>query len=176
DKVSEMVDPFSIQGVRAVASAYGAAQQYDKAIDYYKKAIQSEPDSFRMRMDLGGDYLQAGRYPEAAEEYKTVLKLYGPNVYPLERLGLTYVAWGKKSEAEKILRQLKDEGRPGFVSYAIAEICEALGRREEALQWLTKAYDERAAQMIGVKRDFDSLRSDSRYQDLVRRVGVPPGS
>jgi eukaryotic-like serine/threonine-protein kinase len=169
------LDPFSIQAVRAVADAYGAAKQYDKAIDYYKKAIESEPqDSFRMRMDLGGDYLAAGRYQEAAEEFQKVLTLYGPNVYPQARLGYTYALWGRKTEAERILSELTKEGRPGYVSYAIAEICAALGRNEEALRWLHKAYDERAAQMIGLKWDFDSLRSDPRFQDLVRRVGVPP--
>jgi len=168
------LDPLSIQAVRAVAGAYGSAKQYDKAIDYYKKAIESEPDSFRMRMDLGGDYLGAGRYQDAAEEFQTVLTLYGPNVYPQARLGYTYALWGRKTEADRILSELKKEGRHGYVSYAIAEICAALGRNEEALRWLYKAYDERAAQMIGLKWDFDSLRSDPRFQDLVRRVGVPP--
>jgi hypothetical protein len=100
------------------------------------------------------------------------LTLSGPNVYPLARLGYSYALWGKTAEAERILGQLKKEHRPGYVSYAIAEICEALGRKEEALFWLEKAYDERAAQMIGLNGDFDSLRSDSRFQDLVRRVGV----
>lgn len=168
------LDPSSIQAVRTIAGAYGAAKQYDKAIDYYKKAIELEPDSFRMRMDLGGDYLAAGRYQDAAEEFQNVLTIYGPNVYPLARLGYTYAVWGKKTEAERILSELKKEGRPGYVSYAIAEICAALGRKEEALRWLQRAYDERAAQMIGLKWDFDSLRSDPRFQDLMRRVGVPP--
>src|ERR1700730_3071336 len=168
------LDPSSIQAVRTIAGAYGAAKQYDKAIDYYKKAIALEPDSFRMRMDLGGDYLGAGRYQDAAEEFQNVLTIYGPNVYPLARLGYTYAVWGRKTEAERILSELKREGRPGYVSYAIAEICAALGRNEEALRWLQRAYDERAAQMIGLKWDFDSLRSDPRFQDLVRRVGVPP--
>jgi TolB-like protein/DNA-binding winged helix-turn-helix (wHTH) protein/Tfp pilus assembly protein PilF len=166
-------DPFSIQAVRSVAGAYGAAQQHDKAIDYYKKAIESEPDSFRMRMDLGGDYLQAQRYEDAVEEFKGVLMIYGPNVYPLARLGYTYALWGKTTEASSILDQLRAEHRPGYVSYAMAQICEALGRKEEALHWLAKAYDERAAQMIGLNRDFGPLRSDPRFQALAQRVGVP---
>lgn len=172
EQVREL-DPFSIQSVRSVAFAYDSAKQYDKAIDYYRRAIESVPDSFRMRMDLAGDYLGAGRYEEAAKEFQTVLTLYGNNVYPLARLGYTYAVWGKKAEAERILSQLNNERRPGYVSYAIAEICERLGRKEEALSWLRKAYDERAAQMTGVKGAFDSLQSDPRFQDLVLRVGVP---
>jgi TolB-like protein/DNA-binding winged helix-turn-helix (wHTH) protein/Flp pilus assembly protein TadD len=172
DQVREL-DPFSIQAVRSIAGAYSAANEYDKAIDYYMQTIAAEPDSFRMRMDLAGVYLQAKRYQEATEEFQQVLTLYGPNVYPLARLSYSYALWGKTAEAERILGQLKKEHRPGYVSYAIAEICEALGRKEEALGWLEKAYDGRAAQMIGLKWGFVSLRSDSRFQDLVRRVGVP---
>jgi TolB-like protein/DNA-binding winged helix-turn-helix (wHTH) protein/Tfp pilus assembly protein PilF len=168
------LDPHSIQAVRAVAVAYGAAGQNEKAIDYYKKAIASEPDSFRLRMDLGGDYLASKRYEDAAQEFQKVLTLYGPNVYPLARLGYTYALWGKTAEAERILNELKREARPGYVSYAIAEICEALGRREEALRWLEKAYDERAAQTVtGLRWGFPSLRSDRRFQNLARRAGVP---
>jgi len=166
-------DLHSIQTVRSVAGAYGAAGHHDKAIDYYKRAIESEPDSFRLRMDLGGDYLQAGRYQDATEEFQTVLSLYGPNVYPLARLGYTYALWGKKAEAERVLGQLKKEGRVGYVSYAVAQIYDALGRKEQALTWLEKAYDEGAAQMIGLRGDFGSLRSDPRFQDLARRVRAP---
>jgi tetratricopeptide (TPR) repeat protein len=124
-------------------------------------------------MDLGGIYLQAGRYEDAAEEFQTVLTLYGDNVYPLARLGQIYAIWGKPAEAEKILGLLKKEGRVGYVSYASAEICETLGRKEEALRWIEKAYNERAAQMIGLQGDFSSLHSDPRFQNLVRRMGFP---
>jgi TolB-like protein/DNA-binding winged helix-turn-helix (wHTH) protein/Tfp pilus assembly protein PilF len=167
------LDPFSIQAVRSIAGAYGAARQDDRAIDYYQKAIESQSDTFRMRMDLGGDYLRAQRFQDAAEQFQKVLTLYGPNVYPLARLAYCYALWGKKAEAEEILDQLKKERRPGYVSYAVAEIYEALGRKEEALGWLEKAYEERAPQMIGLKSNFDTLSSDSRFQDLQRRVGVP---
>jgi hypothetical protein len=80
---------------------------------------------------------------------------------------------GKKDRGGENSWLLKKERRPGYASYAIAEICVALGRKEEALGWLEQAYEERAAQMIGLKSDFDSLRSDPRFQDLVRRVGAP---
>jgi hypothetical protein len=52
--------------------------------------------------------------------------------------------------------------------------CPKCGKTHDYVRWLQRAYDERAAQMIGLKWDFDSLRSDPRFQDLVRRVGVPP--
>jgi len=67
------LDPFSIQGVRAIAGAYTVAKKNDRAIEYYKKAIESEPESFRMRMDLGGDCLKQARYREAAEQFHQVL-------------------------------------------------------------------------------------------------------
>jgi TolB-like protein/DNA-binding winged helix-turn-helix (wHTH) protein/Tfp pilus assembly protein PilF len=168
-----ILDPFSIQAVRAVAGAYRLDKQTDRGIEYYKKAIESEPDSFRLRMDLGGDYIQQGGYQEAAEQFQQVLTLYGPNVYPLGRLGYSYALLGRKGEAERIIHQLEQEHRPGYVSYAIAEIYEALGRKQEALGWLQKAYNEHAAQMVSLNSRFPSLHSDPHFLELVRRVGIP---
>jgi TolB-like protein/DNA-binding winged helix-turn-helix (wHTH) protein len=168
--------PLSPLAVRAVAGSYIEARQLEKAIEYYKKAIESTPDNFRMRMDLAGDYLENGRYQEAAETYQGVLTQYGPNVYPLARLGYTYARWGKKSEAEKILVQLKNERRQGYVSYAVAEIYELLGQHEEALSWLEKAYEERAWQMTEIRGAFPSLHADARYQGLVERMHFPTSS
>ena len=169
------MDPLSVQGVRAIAGAYADTKQYDKANAYYKKAIASQSDSFRLRMDQATGYLSSGHYPEAVEEFQKVIALYGPNVFPEAELGYTYALWGRKAKAEKILGKLEKDGRAGYVSFAAAKICATLGRKEEALKWLEKAYGERATQMLGVGRDsaFASLHSDSRFQDLVRRVGLP---
>lgn len=168
--------PLSPLSVRALAGAYVRAKQPEKAIDYYKKAIETAPDSFRMRMDLGGDYIASGRYQEAADQFQRVLALYGPNVYPLARLGYSYAVLGRKAEAERIVGQLKNERREGYVSYAIAEISEALGHKEEALKWLEKAYVERAWQMTSLRDNFPSLHADPRFQDLVNRMHFPPNS
>jgi len=172
------IDPLSVQGVRDISGAYIAAKQYDKAIAYYKKAIELQPDSFRLRMDLATGYTSDGRYQEAVEEFQKVIALYGANVFPEAELGYAYARWGKTFEAEKIIDDLKRTGKPGYSSYAIAKIYVALGRKEETLKWLQRAYREHAPEMCGFSADsaFASISSDSRFQDLVRRVGIPANS
>jgi TolB-like protein/DNA-binding winged helix-turn-helix (wHTH) protein/Tfp pilus assembly protein PilF len=160
----------------AIAGAYIKANQWDQAIEYWRKAINLESDSFRMRMDLAGTCLENGRYGDAIAEYQKVISLYGRNVYPLAQLGLAYALSKHTAEAEIILEELKRQSRPGFLSYASAKICIALGRKDEALMWLQKAYEERAPEMIGLNEPaFVSLRADPRFRDLVRQVGLPAG-
>jgi len=169
------MDPLSVQGARAVASTYLSAKQHDQATAYIRKVIEQQRDSFRLRMDMGTGYLEHGHNEEAVAEFKKVLELYGPNVFPMATLGIAYGRMGRRADAERILAELKDKGRPGYSSYAIAQISAALGRNREALSWLQRAYNEHAAQMVGVNGDqaFDPLHTDPRFQDLVRRVGLP---
>jgi tetratricopeptide (TPR) repeat protein len=169
------MDPLSVQGARAVAGTYLAAKQYDQATAYIRKVIEQQQDSFRLRMDMGTGYLEKGHNQEAIAEFKKVLELYGPNVFPMANLGIAYARMGRRADAEKILAELKEKGRPGYSSYAIAQISITLGRNQEGLRWLQRAYDEHAAQMVGVNGDqaFNPLHTDPRFQDLVRRVGLP---
>jgi len=169
------MDPLSVQGARAVAGAYIAAKQYDQATAYIRKVIELQPDSFRLRMDVATGYLESGHYEEAVAEFQKVIALYGANVFPMANMGLAYARMGRQAEAESVIDDLRKKGRPGYSSYAIAQIWATLGHNQEAVRWLQRACDERAAQMIGIKSDsaFDSLRSDPRFQKLVRRVGLP---
>ena len=89
-------------------------------------------------------------------------------------LGHGLAVSGKKAEALKIIRELQERSKREFVpSYSIATIYIGLGMKDEALQYLVKAYEEGSYYMIHLKVDplLDSLRSDPRFTDLVRRVG-----
>jgi TolB-like protein/DNA-binding winged helix-turn-helix (wHTH) protein len=169
-------------GVRNIAGGiarpYFEAKQYDQGIAAWRKAIDLvEPDSFRARMDLAGACLENGRYEDAIAEYQKVIALHGRNIFPLARLGYAYALSGRPDEAEKILYELKKQGRPGYPAFASAQICAALGRKEEALKWLQKAYEERSPLMFALDHEsaFASLQSDSRFKELLRRIGRPAG-
>jgi len=88
-----------------------------------------------------------------------------------------YAAIGKKAEAEKILRDLEHGAKDGYVSpYVLATICAGLGEKDKAIQFLEKAYDQRSLELSWhLKADLriDNLRSDPRFQDLARRIGLP---
>jgi hypothetical protein len=95
----------------------------------------------------------------------------------LAALGHGYAVSGRKAEALKIIRDLQERSKKEFVpSYSIATIYTGLGMKEEALQYLAKSYDEGSFYMIHLKVEpiLDSLRSDQRFADLVRRVGHLP--
>ena len=159
-----------------IARPYFEAKEYDQGIAAWRKAIDLvEPDSFRARMDLAGACLENGRYNDAIIEYERLIARHGRNVYPLARLGYAYALSGRTGDAEKILDELKKQGRPGYPAFASAQICSALGRKNEALKWLQRAYEEGAPLMAGLDQEpaFASLHSESKFKELVRRIGRP---
>ena len=83
---------------------------------------------------------------------------------------------GKRDEARRVLSQVQSlSEREYFPSYFIALIHMGLGERDETLDWLEKSFEERAGYLIFLADPvFDSLRSDPRFADLVRRVGLQP--
>ena len=86
-----------------------------------------------------------------------------------------YAVSGRKAEAQKLLDQLRDKSKHKYVSPCnIARIHETLGDMDQAFAWLEKAYSERDGNIINLKVDpqLDGLRSDPRFVNLLRRIGL----
>jgi Tfp pilus assembly protein PilF len=91
-------------------------------------------------------------------------------------LGYTYGVWGNEVEARKILAEMLRESRRGyFPAWAIATVYVGLGDKDAAFQWFEKAVEERG-ELAWFKRDplYDTVRSDPRFQDLLRRMNLAP--
>lgn len=121
---------------------------------------------------LGQAYRQKGLYEEAIAEFQKQVVLRGDPV-DTAVLGHAYAVAGKRGEAEKIIKELTDLSKDRYVSpYFIALIYVGLNEKDEAFEWLEKAFNDRSAGMIFLKVEpmFDPIRSDPRFQDLLRRV------
>jgi Flp pilus assembly protein TadD len=128
---------------------------------------------------LPAAYEQKGMYNEAIVEFKKSIPLTAAAESTLSKAGLghLYALTGKKSEARLLLDDLKQLSAHEYVSAAnVALIYAGLGEKDQAFAWLDKAYEQRAFQLQWIKLDprWDNLRSDSRFQDLFRRIGLPP--
>jgi TolB-like protein/Flp pilus assembly protein TadD len=153
-----------------------SARQYSESVAQALKAIQSEPDDSWSHIILGWDYEQQGRFEEAISELQTAAKLFGNKEFALAALGHAYAVGGKKQQTEEVLAKLKDIGEHGYVSaFDMSIIYTGAGDREKALQWLQKAFDERSSFLIYSRWEprLDPLRGDPRFQDLLRRIGLP---
>src|SRR5262249_39061655 len=92
-------------------------------------------------------------------------------------LGYVYAVSGRKEEAQRVLEELREMSKRRYISaYTIAIVYAGLGEADPAFEWLSKAYEERAQSLIFLKVNprLHSLRSDPRFADLVRRIGLPP--
>ena len=122
---------------------------------------------------LGEDYVQVGRHDQGLAELQTAASLSGNSPLYLAQVAVAYASAGKTSEALKIVAQLQSISSTRYVSpYGIAQIYAALSDKEQAFKWLQTAYDDRAVWMsyLAVDPVFDSLRSDQRFQDLLRHA------
>jgi serine/threonine-protein kinase len=153
------------------------AGRYNEAIEGWRKILEKEPNRRGMaHLAIGEIYVKQGRYEEALAEMIEVR----PRIrYPRElaRIGYVYAAAGKRDEAIKILEEMKGlTGKRYNLSTHIAAIYAALGNKDEALAWLKRACDEHEQGVVGFKVDprFDTLRSDPRFMDLLRRVKLAP--
>lgn len=150
--------------------------QYDKAIDQAKRTLEVEPNSAVTHAVLGMVYEDKKMYADAITEYKTALQLGGAPGEMRGLLGYVYAATGDLGNAEKMIRELKQLW-PGHARAALdlAVIYSGLGEKNEALYWLGKASEKEVGDLIEVGQDhhFAALRSDPRFQALVKQVGAP---
>src|SRR5262249_29865635 len=126
---------------------------------------------------LGIAYLHQGAYDEAIQEFQRATNLSNGGTDYIAQLGQAYAKSGKKGETFKILRRLKELSTRVYVSpYYMALIYTALGDHDQVFKWLDRACDERSSFLFFLKVEpaFDNVRSDPRFQDLVRRVKLPP--
>jgi predicted Zn-dependent protease len=118
--------------------------------------------------------LQKHMYEEAIAELKEAVQPSGGSPTFVANLARAYIAYGKRSEAVKLLSDLKKRSSPSYSNAAeIAMIYASLGDIDQATNWLEKGYKERFNPGVLLRPGFDSLRSDSRFQNLVHRIGLP---
>jgi Flp pilus assembly protein TadD len=170
------LDPLSPVVGANLAKKMQENSQYDKAIDQAKKTLELEPNSAVTHAVLGIVYEDKKMYADAIAEYKTALQLGGSPGEMRGLLGYVYAVTGDLRNAEKMIRELKQLW-PGYARAALdlAVIYSGLGKKDQALYWLGKASEKEVGDLSVVGQDphFAVLRSDQRFQALVKQVGVP---
>src|SRR5438445_10360243 len=164
-------------GIAGAAYSYLHQRQYDRAIEMYVKAKEGKPD--RGNFQLAEAYIGKGMYQEAiAEMQKVVARENAPERWDGQPiLAYAYAAAGKRDEALKILNEQSELAKKGYISpYNFAIIYTGLGHKDRDFEYLNKAYEERTPvlQHFPSRPLFNTLHSDPRFVDLLRRMNLPP--
>jgi serine/threonine protein kinase/TolB-like protein len=149
------------------------ARRYDEDIEQCRKALELDSNYALAHAYLGGAYLGKGMYKEAITEYENYARLSNRTL----GLAFAYAAAGRRAEAVQILDRAREQLKPGEIPlWSVACLYIGLGENQRALNWLEKAYEERDPNMIFLKVEsfLDPLRSDPRFQNLLRRMNFPP--
>ncbi|HEX8650941.1 MAG TPA: tetratricopeptide repeat protein [Pyrinomonadaceae bacterium] len=171
------LDPLSLPINTDLAQSLFFARRYDESEEQLRKTLELDQSFVRACVICGGVYEQKGMYEQSIAILQKAVELSEGNPLALSGLGHAYAASGNTDEARRILGELKQLARQRYVSpYNIAIVHAGLGEKEAALDWLVKAYHHRDVWLVWLKVNprFDSLRAESRFTDLMRRVGLTP--
>jgi serine/threonine-protein kinase len=177
-KRARELDPLSLPINVSVGYAFMVAGEYDQAIAECGKTLEIDPNFAYAYFYRGRAYLLKGMYKEAVAEFKKALELSGVRGNIKGALGYAYAVSGNREQAERLVNELRRESNRRYILPGeIAIIYTGLGDKDRAFEWLEKAYEDRSDWWLlelKVNPMFDTLRPDPRFQDLARRVGLPP--
>jgi tetratricopeptide (TPR) repeat protein len=172
---AQELDPLSpIISANMGAFSYHA-RRYNDAENATRKALELDPNFPPAHLFLGWIYLATGRSQDAISVYHRARE-FSPLRYFVGGLGEAYVLAGKRDEARRLLEQLEKESKERYVpATAIVLIYARLGDKDRAFHWLEKALEQRdwIATLMRVDTRFDILRSDPRFQNMLRRMNFP---
>jgi tetratricopeptide (TPR) repeat protein len=173
-KRAQRLDPLS--PIISPAMDFYLAGRYDEAIDETLEQLELFPEFWNSNLILGFAYGQLSRFDEAIRALEAARAANQDSTWVLGSLGYAKAISGDRDGALEILKEVLRRSKQNYVSaYDVACIYKGLGQTEKTYEWLEKAYQERSFFLLMVKVDpvFESLRSDPRFQDLLRRMNFP---
>jgi serine/threonine-protein kinase len=169
------IDPLALAANSTAGWVLYFARRYDEAMEICRKALELEPDFHIAHGLLGIIYIQLEMYPDAVQELEIAVRLSGGLNWKAA-LGGTYGRLGRPADALRMAQELQELSSRRYVTpYHISSVYQGLGDVHGAFEWLDKAYAEHSSNLIyhKVAPWNDSLRSDPRFDDMMRRIGFP---
>ena len=169
------IDPLSVVVRTDLARMLYFARDYDQSLEQYQAALDLDPNFASARLWLAHVYEQKGRFEQAISELTKGVNLSGDSTFALAKLGHGLARAGKETEARSVLDQLTAQSEQRYVSpYDIAMIHVGLQQNDEAFVWLHRALEQRSIWLgyLNVEPQLDPLRSDQRFRELLRGVGL----
>ena len=176
-KRAHELDPLSLVIGGTLTYAYIVEGDVNSAIAQSKRVIDLDPNFPRAHEYLGLAYLKQGRHSEAIAELQKAVELSGRERWPLGDLGYGYAISGKRVEALAVLKELEGKyQKHETIGQDLAAVYAGLGEKDQVFAWLEKDFQARSGLLTRIRwtPPFESLRSDPRYADLVRRMGLQP--
>jgi eukaryotic-like serine/threonine-protein kinase len=173
---AQELDPLSLPINMTLGWVMLTARRPDEAVQQLRKTLELDQNFILAHHRLGLVFEQQGKYEDAINEFKQVVNLTAGKPLGTAALARAYALAGRRAEAQKILNELQQLSAQRFVSpVTIALIFSALGEKDQAFAWLDKGVYARDGLLVRLRFDhrFDSLRSDPRFAELVRKAGLP---
>jgi len=170
------LDPLSTSMNFSLGWRLYMARNYDQAIEQLQNTLEMDPNFTLPRMVLGQAYEQKKAYPLALAELQKAVSISHDSPQMLGALGHAYGVSGNRPAAQKILVQMLEESKNQYVSpFYVALVYAGLQEKENALDWLERAFQDRSNAMVFLKVDpeLDGLRSLPRFQSLLAQLGLP---
>lgn len=177
-KKGRELDPLSLIINAAIGWACYMARRYDEAIEQLERTAELDPNFPTTYWMLGLVYRKTGRYDLAITTGEKGVKFSGGSSLMIAALAHTYGKCGKTKEARQLLCDVTELAKYKYVTpHFLAGIHIGLGENDKAIEYLEKSYREHSHWLVYLHIDpsMDDLRNDPRFQDLLRRVGLPLG-
>jgi len=173
-KRARELDPLDLRINGLEAQFLVHAGKPDEALALLQKNLELNPNNWFAHMFASSAYIEKGMFAEAVVEASKSRELNRFNSQPTAQLGYALAKSGKQAEARGVLEELLKRSAEHYVSPGnIALIYNGLDERDKTLQWLERGFEQRDVKMVFLKVEpkWNNLRSNSRFQDLLRRVG-----
>lgn len=174
-QTAQRLDPLSLTTSVTVGWTFYYARQFDRALQQCAGVLELDPNWSQAHECLGDTYAAQGSFRQALAESEKAAASSGDDPLRLTGLARIYALAGEKTDARKILTGLNHAAKTEYIApYFFASIEGALGEKDQAFAWLEKGYNDRDPYLTRLRVDvaMDPLRSDARFQRLLRRVGL----